>query len=100
MFPWNSSPLPKARTPDHGLLNFPRQCRDRYTLCRMPEVAPRLNSRTKLLLALPFIAAFVLVLVYFQLFTSPVAIVIIFVLYVAVSIRNRRKFNRQQDQTK
>jgi Flp pilus assembly protein TadB len=66
----------------------------------MPEVAPRLNSRTKLLLALPFIAAFVLVLVYFQLFTSPVAIVIIFVLYVAVSIRNRRKFNRQQDQTK
>lgn len=55
-----------------------------------------MNSRTKLLLALPVIAAFVLVLVYFQLFTSPVAIAVIFVLYVAVSIRNRHKFKRQQ----
>jgi Flp pilus assembly protein TadB len=58
-----------------------------------------LNSRTKLFLALPLIAAFVLVLVYFQLFTSPVAIAVIFVLYVAVSIRNRRKFNRQENQS-
>jgi hypothetical protein len=55
-----------------------------------------LDSRTKLLLALPIIAAFVLVLVYFQLFTSPVAIAIIFILYVAVSLRNRNKFRRQQ----
>ncbi len=55
-----------------------------------------LNSRTKLLLALPVIAAFVLVLVYFQLFTSPVAIAIIFVLYIAVSLWNRRKFRKQQ----
>jgi Flp pilus assembly protein TadB len=57
---------------------------------------PSLNSRTKLLLALPVIAVFVLILVYFQLFASPVAIAVIFVLYVAVSIRNRRKFNRQE----
>ena len=55
-----------------------------------------MDSRTKLLLALPVIAAFVLVLIYFRLFTSPVVIVVIFVLYVAVSIWNRRKFNRQK----
>ncbi len=65
----------------------------------MPKAKRQLNSRTKLLLALPVIAAFVLVLVYFQLFTSPVAIAVIFVLYVAVSIRNRRKFNRQRERT-
>jgi Flp pilus assembly protein TadB len=58
-----------------------------------------LKSRTKLLLALPIIAAFVLVLVYFQLFASPVAIAVIFVLYVAVSIRNRRKFKKQEDRS-
>lgn len=55
-----------------------------------------MKSRTKLLLALPLIAVFVLALVYLQLFSSPVAIAIIFVLYVAVSLRNRRKFRSQQ----
>jgi len=55
-----------------------------------------MSPRTKLIVALPIIAAFVLVLVYFQLFASPVIIAIIFVLYVAGSLRNRRKFNRQQ----
>jgi len=58
-----------------------------------------LKSRTKLLLVLPAIAAFVLVLVYFQLFSSPVAIAIIFVLYVAVSLRNRRKFKKQENKS-
>ena len=58
-----------------------------------------MKSRTKLLLALPVIAALVLVLIYFQLFTSPVAIAIIFVLYIAVSLRNRRKFHRQEDRS-
>lgn len=55
-----------------------------------------MTPRTKLLLALPVIAVFVLVLVYFQLFTSPVVIAIIFALYVAVSLRNRRKFKKQR----
>ena len=55
-----------------------------------------MSPRAKLLLALPIVAAFVIVLVYFQFFASPVVIAIIFVLYVAVSLRNRRKFNRQQ----
>jgi positive regulator of sigma E activity len=57
-----------------------------------------LNSRTKLILALPLIALLVIVLVYFQLFTNPYVIVAIFVLYVAVSLRNRRKFNRQKEE--
>jgi len=55
-----------------------------------------LTPRTKLLLALPIIAAFVLVLVYFQLFSSPVIIAIIFVAWLAVSLVNRRKFAEQR----
>ena len=55
-----------------------------------------MTPRSKLLLALPIIAAFVLVLVYFQLFSSPIVIGVIFVAYVVVSLMNRRKFNRQQ----
>jgi Flp pilus assembly protein TadB len=55
-----------------------------------------LSPRNKLLLALPVVAAFVIVLAYFQLFTNTVIIVVIFVLWVAVSLRNRRKFNRQE----
>jgi Flp pilus assembly protein TadB len=54
------------------------------------------DSKTKLMVALPIIAAFVLVLVYFRLFANPVVIAVIFALYVAVSLRNRRKFRRQQ----
>jgi ABC-type nitrate/sulfonate/bicarbonate transport system permease component len=57
-----------------------------------------LKPRTKLLLSLPIIAMAVLVLVYFQLFSSPIVIAIIFVAYVAVSLRNRKKFNRQRAQ--
>ncbi len=57
-----------------------------------------MSPRTKLLISLPIIAAAVLVLVYFQLFSSPVVIAIIFVAYVVVSLMNRRKFNRQKAQ--
>jgi len=55
-----------------------------------------LTPRTKLLLILPVIAALVIVLAYFQLFASPVVIAIIFVAWVAVSLRNRRKFAGQK----
>lgn len=55
-----------------------------------------MTPRTKLMIALPLIAAAVLALVYFQLFASPVVIALIFILYVAVSLRNRRKFSKQQ----
>jgi Flp pilus assembly protein TadB len=57
-----------------------------------------LKPRTKLLLALPIIAAAVLVLLYFRLFASPLVIAVIFVLYVVVSLRNKRKFNREKGQ--
>jgi ABC-type nitrate/sulfonate/bicarbonate transport system permease component len=62
--------------------------------------AESLTPRQKLMAALPLIAAAVLVLVYFQLFSSPIVIAIIFVAYVAVSLRNRKKFARQQAQNK
>ncbi len=55
-----------------------------------------MSPRTKLLISLPIIAAAVLVLVYFQLFSSPVVIAVIFVAYVVVSLMNRRKFNKQK----
>jgi ABC-type nitrate/sulfonate/bicarbonate transport system permease component len=56
-----------------------------------------LKPRTKLLLALPIIAAAVLVLLYFRLFASPLVIAIIFILYVAVSVLNKRKFSKVRD---
>ena len=59
-----------------------------------------MTPRAKLMLALPIIAVFVLVLVYFQLFSSPIVIAVIFVAWVAVSLTNRRKFNRQKEQKK
>jgi len=55
-----------------------------------------LTPRAKLLLALPIIAAFVIALVYFQLFSSPVIIAIIFVAWLVVSLMNRRKFAKQR----
>jgi positive regulator of sigma E activity len=58
--------------------------------------AAGLTPRTKLILALPIIAAFVIALVYFQLFSSPVIIAIIFVAWLAVSLWNRRKFAKQK----
>ena len=55
-----------------------------------------LTPRQKLYLVIPVIAVGVLVLVYFQLFSSPIVIAILFVAYVAVSLRNRKKFAQQQ----
>lgn len=55
-----------------------------------------MTPRTKLILVLPIIAAFVIVLVYFQLFSSPVIIAIIFVAWLVVSLLNRRKFSEQR----
>ncbi len=57
-----------------------------------------MKPRTKLLLSLPIIAVAVLVLLYFRLFASPLVIALIFVLYVAVSLRNKRKFSRKKDE--
>jgi hypothetical protein len=57
-----------------------------------------LTPRTKLLLALPLIAALVFVLAYFQLFASPILIVFILAVYVVVSFRNKKKFGKQRRQ--
>ena len=58
-----------------------------------------LTPRTKLLLSLPIIAVFVIILVYYQLFSSPIVIAVIFVAWLVVSLRNRRKFEKQREQT-
>ncbi len=58
-----------------------------------------MTPRSKLLLSLPIIALFVILLVYYQLFSSPVVIAIIFVAWLVVSLRNRRKFEKQREQT-
>ncbi|HYC27113.1 MAG TPA: hypothetical protein VEB67_03730 [Nitrososphaerales archaeon] len=55
-----------------------------------------MTPKQKLMVVIPLIAAAVLVLVYFQLFANPLTIAVIFVLYVAVSLRNRRKFKRAE----
>lgn len=55
-----------------------------------------MTPRQKLMLALPIIALSVIILVYFRLFTSPLVVVTIFVLYVVVSLMNRRKFRRER----
>ena len=57
-----------------------------------------MTPKQKLIIALPIIAVLVIILVYFQLFANPLVIVAIFVLYVAVSLWNRRKFNRQKEE--
>lgn len=57
-----------------------------------------MKPKTKLLLSLPIIAAVVLALLYFRLFASPVVIAVIFVLYIAVSLRNKRKFAKEEGQ--
>ena len=67
-----------------------------YSLSNEPGGASPLTPRAKLFVVLPVIAAVVLVLVYFQLFTSPGVVAWIFVLYVAVSLRNRRMFEKQR----
>ena len=57
-----------------------------------------MTPRTKLMLVLPLIAALVILFVYFQLFSSPVVIAAVFVAYVAVSLWNRKKFNKQREE--
>jgi len=68
--------------------------------CVIPYVTAEgrrgVTPRQKLMVIIPIIAVVVIVLVYFQLFANPLVIVLIFILYVAVSLRNKRKFNRQE----
>jgi Flp pilus assembly protein TadB len=49
------------------------------------------------MLALPVIAGLVIILVYFQLFANPIVILVVFILYVAISLRNKRKFRKQKE---
>jgi Flp pilus assembly protein TadB len=51
-------------------------------------------------IVLPVVAGVVIVLVYFGLFANPLVILAIFVLYVAVSLRNKRKFRAQEQEAR
>lgn len=55
-----------------------------------------LKPRTKLIIAIPLTAAVVVALVYLRLFSNPFVIALIFALWVAVSLRNKRKFGGQK----
>ena len=55
-----------------------------------------MNSRIALLVAIPIIVAIVLILTYLGFFSSEVVIAVLVVLYVVVSLVNRRKFSKQQ----
>lgn len=59
-----------------------------------------MNPKQKMMIVLPVVAGVVIVLVYFGLFANPFVILAIFVLYVAVSLRNKRKFKGQQEEQK
>ncbi len=54
-----------------------------------------MNPNRALLIAIPVILAFVVLLTYLRLFSSTVVIVVIFALYIVVSLLNRRKFKKQ-----
>lgn len=59
-----------------------------------------MTPRTKLLIVIPLIAVLVVVLIYFRLFESPLVVAIILVLYVAVTLRNRRKFGKRNTRSR
>ena len=58
-----------------------------------------MNSRIALLVAIPAIVAVTLILTYLQVFSSTVVIVVLVILYAAVSLFNRRKFKKQKQAT-
>lgn len=54
-----------------------------------------LSRRLTAYLALPVIAVAVLLMTYFRLFSSTVVIAVLVVLYVIISVRNRKKFSKR-----
>ena len=57
-------------------------------------------SRRVLYIVLPVIAVVVILLAYSRLFSSPAVLALIVVLYIIVSVYNRRKFARQEKEAK
>ena len=55
-----------------------------------------LTSRPTLYVILALVAAFVIVLSYLRVFSSVTVVALIAVLYVVMSIINRRKFSKQE----
>ncbi len=57
-----------------------------------------MTPRQKMMIVVPAVALLVLVLVYYGLFANPLVFATVVVLYFVVTLRNRRKFNRQKEQ--
>lgn len=56
-----------------------------------------MTPRTKLFLVIPVIVVVVVALAYYRLFASPVVIAVIFVLWVIISLWNRKRFGNQKN---
>lgn len=56
---------------------------------------PMLSQRLTAYLALTVIAVAVVLMTYFRLFSSTVVIAVLVVLYVIISVRNRKKFSKR-----
>jgi hypothetical protein len=54
------------------------------------------TPRRALIIAIPSVALVVLILTYFQLFSSTFVVLLLLGLYVLVSLRNRKKFSKQK----
>ncbi len=57
-----------------------------------------MTPKQKMMIVLPAVAVLVIALVYLGLFSNPLVIFAIFILYVVVSLWNRRKFSKQRAQ--
>lgn len=55
-----------------------------------------MTPRRALIIAIPSVALAVLILTYFQLFSSTFVVLLLLGLYVLVNLRNRRKFSKQK----
>ena len=55
-----------------------------------------MTPRQKMVIVVPIVAALVIGFVYFGLFTNPYVILAVFVAWLAITLRNKRKFDRQK----
>ena len=60
--------------------------------------AQGLTPKQKMMIVVPLVAGLVMILLYLGLFANPLVFVAVVVLYFAVTLRNRRKFNRQKEE--
>ena len=55
-----------------------------------------MTPKQKMIIVVPVVAALVIGFVYFGLFTNPYVILAVFIAWLAITLRNKRKFDRQK----